>query len=217
MTPELALQIFGWLGSALLVFSVLQAKFLRFRVLNGVASVVLVAYNAALGVWPAVAMNGVLVIIDAYYIWKLTTDKREEKAFTFSPATSDPAAAAWFMARHGADVAVFHPELERQLSTGGARTSIVYHNDTAVGLVAFAGMSDVELLADYVIPSYRDYAPGTFVYSPAGPLAAAGVSKVHVDKPLPAVAGYLRQVGFSGSDVMTLSLLPKVVDDGRGA
>ena len=205
---NLALQVFGWIGSVLLVFSVLQSKFLRFRILNGVASLLLVAYNAALGVWPAVAMNIVLVVIDAYYIWKLTSDKRQAKAFTFTAATTDGAAADWFLTRHGADVATFHPGLAGRLAAGGVRTSVIYHEDAAVGLVAFSGAGDVELLADYVIPAYRDYAPGAFVYSPDGPLAAAGVHGVHVVNPLPAVADYLRRLGFAGDGTLALSLSP---------
>jgi len=203
---NLALQIFGWIGSGLLVFSVLQSKFWRFRVLNGIASLALAAYNAALGVWPAVAMNGVLVAVNAYFLWKLSRDKRQATAFTFSAATDDPAAAEWFLARNGTDVATFHPGLAARLAAGDVRTSVVYHDDAAIGLVAFAGDRDVELLADYATPSYRDYAPGAFVYSSTGPLAAAGVESVHVTDPLPAVSDYLRRVGFTGDGTLTLKI-----------
>ena len=51
------LDALGWAGSALLVYSLLQARVLRFRVLNLVASLVLVVFNALLGIWPMVAMN----------------------------------------------------------------------------------------------------------------------------------------------------------------
>ena len=51
------LDALGWAASALLVYSVMQARVLRFRVLNLVACVVLVVFNALLGIWPMVAMN----------------------------------------------------------------------------------------------------------------------------------------------------------------
>ena len=51
------LDALGWAGSALLIYSLLQARVLRFRVLNLVASLVLVLFNALLGIWPMVAMN----------------------------------------------------------------------------------------------------------------------------------------------------------------
>ena len=59
----LALQLLGWAGSALLVYSVLQTRILSLRILNGVASAVLAVFNAAIAVWPMVAMNLVLTAI----------------------------------------------------------------------------------------------------------------------------------------------------------
>ena len=54
------LDALGWAGSALLIFSLMQARVLRFRVLNLVACVILVIFNALLEIWPMVAMNVVL-------------------------------------------------------------------------------------------------------------------------------------------------------------
>jgi hypothetical protein len=62
------LEVFGWAGSTLLVFSLLQARMLRLRVLNLVASLALVAYNAMVPVWPMVGMNLVVAAIDVYFI-----------------------------------------------------------------------------------------------------------------------------------------------------
>ena len=41
------LDLFGWAGSALLILSLLQARVLRFRLLNLVAGLMLVVFNAA--------------------------------------------------------------------------------------------------------------------------------------------------------------------------
>ena len=49
------LEAIGWAGSALLVFSLLQARVLRFRTLNTIGCGVLIFFNAMLGVWPMVA------------------------------------------------------------------------------------------------------------------------------------------------------------------
>jgi hypothetical protein len=53
----LAVQVLGWVGSALLVYSVLQTRILRLRLFNGVASALLVIFNAAIAVWPMVALT----------------------------------------------------------------------------------------------------------------------------------------------------------------
>ena len=61
-------QALGWAGSALLVFSLLQARVLRFRVLNLIACVILIAFNASLQIWPMVAMNVVLAGINVWSV-----------------------------------------------------------------------------------------------------------------------------------------------------
>ena len=43
------LDVLGWAGSALLVFSVMQARVLRFRALNLLACVVLTVFNGLTG------------------------------------------------------------------------------------------------------------------------------------------------------------------------
>jgi presenilin-like A22 family membrane protease len=59
-----AVEILGWVGSALLVYSVLQTRILRLRLFNGVASALLVIFNAAIAVWPMVALNVTLTAIN---------------------------------------------------------------------------------------------------------------------------------------------------------
>jgi hypothetical protein len=62
----LAVEILGWVGSALLVYSVLQTRILRLRLFNGVASALLVIFNAAIAVWPTVALNVTLTAINVF-------------------------------------------------------------------------------------------------------------------------------------------------------
>ena len=65
------LDALGWGGSALLIFSLLQARVLRFRVLNLVSCLVLTVFNGLLEIWPMVAMNVVLCLINLWFIVKL--------------------------------------------------------------------------------------------------------------------------------------------------
>lgn len=75
---------FGWLGSAVLVFSLLQARMLRLRVINLLASIMLIVYNALVSTWPMVGMNGAVALIDLYFIAVIyrgyTADKRRSNA-----------------------------------------------------------------------------------------------------------------------------------------
>jgi len=198
-TAQTVLFVFGWIASALLVVSVLQTKFLRFRIVNSIASLLLVIYNACLGVWPQVAMNAALVIINIVFIVRSTRSQRESTAFTFAvePATSE--LVGWFLARHGEDVATFHPKLATQLDTDGAQAAVLFHEDEAMGLTAFCpdGQGGTQLLADYVVPRFRDFAPGEFVFSAAGPLRQAGATSIWISDPTESMQSYLTTMGFT--------------------
>ena len=79
------LEVLGWAGTGILVVSLVQGRMLRLRWMNLLACILLVGYNAALSVWPMVAMNGIVALINIYYIVTLSRRGRHN--------TTDPVAA----------------------------------------------------------------------------------------------------------------------------
>ncbi len=75
------LDALGWAGSALLIYSLMQARVLRFRVLNLAACVILTVFNAILAIWPMVAMNLVLCAINLWFIRKLVSEPPRRTAY----------------------------------------------------------------------------------------------------------------------------------------
>jgi hypothetical protein len=74
------IEIVGWAGSVLLVVSLLQSGMMRLRLLNLIAAIVLVGYNAAVETWPMVGMNAAVAIIDIWYIIRLRADAKSINA-----------------------------------------------------------------------------------------------------------------------------------------
>lgn len=58
----------GWIGSALLVVSILQSNLARLRWLSLTAAVVLTVYNGVIGIWPMIAMNIAVALINVIYL-----------------------------------------------------------------------------------------------------------------------------------------------------
>ena len=92
----------GWFGSALLVFSLLQARILRLRILNTVACAILVVFNAAIEVWPMVAMNIVLGAINLFFIVRMLRERGDEQAYAVLPVRRDDAYLHHFLSVHRA-------------------------------------------------------------------------------------------------------------------
>ena len=103
------LDVLGWGGSALLVYSLLQTSVLRLRVLNAIACLILIVFNWALEVWPMVGMNTVLVVINVYYVVKLVRERHDQSAFEVLAVSPTDEYLRHTLRVHGADILRFNP------------------------------------------------------------------------------------------------------------
>ena len=170
----------GWVGSALLVYSLLQARVLRFRVLNLVASLVLVVFNALISVWPMVAMNLVLAGINVWFIRKLVHDRHDDTAYEVLEVGPGDAYLQHVLRVHGEDIRRFFPAFPGTAPAEGRSAFLVQRGDETVGVVlvcdAGGGVAQVEL--DYATLRYRDFTPGEFVYRRSGLFRDRGFHQV---------------------------------------
>lgn len=184
----------GWFGSALLVFSLLQARILRLRVLNTVACVILVVFNALVGVWPMVAMNVVLAAINLWFIVRMLAERRHDDAYAVLEVPEDDTYLAHFLAVHRDDIARFFPGWV----AGTGRTAyLVQHGDETAGAVVVrdAGDGTAQVELDYVTPRFRDLAPGEFVFRRSGLFRGRGFERVLTAPGM--VEPYYARLGFA--------------------
>ena len=189
------LDILGWGGSALLVFSLLQASVLRLRTLNLVACVILLVFNAMIGVWPMVGMNAVLAAINVWFIVKLLRERHDDAAFTVVEVGPADEYLRHVLRVHGADILRFQPDLVWDPSSERGHAFVVLKDDETVGVVLVEADGTVaRVQLDYVTPRYRDFSPGEFVWRRSGLLREHGFARVVT--PPGMVAPYYDRLGF---------------------
>lgn len=190
------LELAGWAGSALLVWSLLQTRVLRLRALNLIGSLVLIGYNGAVRVWPMVGLNAVLAVINLYYLRQLMATRHDERAYEVVEVHPGDAFLAHTLRVHAADIARFNPDFRRTAPTAGQSAFLVVRGDQVVGVVlahdAGDGLAQVDL--DYVTPRFRDLTPGEFVYRRSRLFLDRGFHRVVT--PAGMVAPYYHRLGF---------------------
>lgn len=194
------LDALGWAGSALLVYSVMQARVLRFRVLNLLACVILTVFNALLLIWPMVAMNVVLSAINLWFIRSLVGHRHDADAFSVVEVGPNDEFLRHVLRIHQADMLKHQPDLLWDGAAEGRRAYLVMREDETVGVVLAHEEADgvLQIELDYVTPRYRDFSPGEFVWRRSALLQGQGLRKIVT--PPGMVAPYYANVGFRRED-----------------
>ncbi len=192
---DLWLDLLGWGGSALLVFSLLQARVLRFRTLNLLACVILVGFNAAIAVWPMVAMNIVLAAINIWFIVRLLRERHDEAAFEVLEVAPGDEYLRHVLRVHGADILRFQPDLVWDPADERGLAFMVLRGDETIGVVLLHDDGEVaRVQLDYVTPRFRDHSPGEFVWRRSGLLHERGFRRVVTSPAM--VNAYYDRLGF---------------------
>ena len=105
----LAVEVLGWVGSALLVYSLLQTRILRLRLVNGVASALLVIFNAAIAVWPTVGLNVTLTAINVFSMVRLLRGRHDSRTFEVVEISPNVAYLKHLLHEFDADIQHYNP------------------------------------------------------------------------------------------------------------
>lgn len=133
MTSTALLTAIGWGGSALVVLSLLQTRVRRLRWLNLTGAVVLAGYNLALAVWPMVALNVVVAVVNAVQLVRLLGSRRDERTYQVVPVVADDAFLSDLVRTHRADTTRGAADLDGPRT--GDLAAVVLDGDRVVGVL----------------------------------------------------------------------------------
>lgn len=188
----------GWAGSALLIVSLLQTRVLRLRVLNTVAAVALVLFNALIEVWPMVAMNVAIIAINTVQIVRLRTAAHAE-GYTLLEVDPRDEYLRHVMRVHEGDIRRYYPEFVFDPAAQTGTAVLILRGDETAGVVLLKDSNEpgtAQLTLDYVMPRYRDFTPAEYVYDRSGWFAERGYERVVAPTGLVTDDPYLVRLGF---------------------
>lgn len=209
MSGDLALEILGYVASALIAISLMMRSIIRLRWINLVGSVCFTIYGVLIDAYPVAAVNLVIVMINVYFLVKM---RRSNEAFAVIEMGPESAYLREFLSFHAADIESFQPGFafaERP----GRRIFVVLRDLVPAGVVvtepgAEPGRAWVSL--DYVTPAYRDFKIGDYLFNRRRDLfRGAGFDRLETAAGTTAHARYLQRVGFDRrGETFLLDLVP---------
>ena len=194
MDTQTFYEILGYIASGLVALSLTMKRILYLRVVNLIGAIVFTVYGAMIGAYPIVIVNGLITLINLYYLYQMliTTEY-----FRLLELTPDDRYLYEFLDFYAGDIAQYTPNFEHKPQDNEI-VLLVLRNMVASGvLIGYQEGDTFHIALDYVTPGYRDFKSGQFIFRDSRDLfAAREISKLVTVGRRPVHEDYLQRVGF---------------------
>ena len=194
------LEFVGYLGSALVIVSMLMTSIVKLRIVNTVGSVIFCAYAFCIRSYPTAAMQICLIIINVVNLFRLKNPRKNYSAVSLS---KDDKYLSYFISEYASDIKKFFPEFS--VPSGDDSVLMLTCSALPVGIVVFTENENapegegrtLELKIDYTTPQYRDCSAGKFLLEY---LKKEGVSHLKTKTDNSEHKKYLKKLGYTQSE-----------------
>jgi len=196
MDTAMLIEIYGYIGSALVVISMLMSSVVKLRVINVAGSIISGTYALIIGSFPLALMNICLIVINVYNLYKLL---KTEQKYDFVEGTSIDTLIGYFLEHYKQDIQTYFPSFDsKNADIDRAYVVCCDGNPAGVLLGKDLGNGIVDVVLDYSTPAYRDCSVGAYAYSK---LQTKGVKKLQfAQNAAEAHTAYLAKMGFAKED-----------------
>lgn len=189
------IQIIGYIASVIIALSMTMNSIVKFRWINLVGAATMSTYGFVFGAIPVGVLNAFIVSVDIYYLIKIYSKK---ESFEILEVRPENRYLIRFLEFHNTDIQNHFPGFSYQpeLNT----VSFFIMRDMLVAGVFLAHKEDDDTLRvglDYVIPKYRDFKNGKYIYFRLkNRFTQLGIKKIVADGNSKTYSIYLRKQGF---------------------
>jgi hypothetical protein len=185
----------GYAASVIIALSMTMNSIVKFRWINLIGAFTFATYGILIGAFPVGALNGFIVVVDIYYLAKIYSKKH---LFDILEIREDNKYLIKFLDYYNDDIQKFLPDFEYNPSMNSV-SFFVLRNTAVAGIFLAHRENNNELKVglDYVVPEYRDFKNGKFVYNRLKDyFIKEGYQKVVAESGSRKHTNYLKKVGF---------------------
>lgn len=191
MDTKLIIELVGYLGSALVVISMLMTSVVKLRVVNTVGSAIFMGYALVIGSYPTALMNLFLIGINVYQLIRLFKD---QKQYDLIETGLNDGYVRYFLDRQSADIREWFPGFSAQgLEDATVWLVCCIHQPASLFIGRQTGPDTMDILLDYAAPIYRDTSAGRYLYNR---LKQKGFRTLTFKGSAPGHVAYMEKTGF---------------------
>lgn len=188
------LEVFGYIGTALVLLSMMMTSVVKLRIYNILGSFISMTYAFLCNTWPVVLLNLGLIIIN---IWQLLRLNKHKVVFAYLTADASDKSLKYFLDYYKDDIRKFFPEYEG-VNPKNAEVHMVYAEGEPAGIMIGTREKDeLTVQLDYSTPKYRDCSVARFLFPE---LSKSGISRLVTAEGVPGHNQYLTKMGFEKQD-----------------
>ena len=188
MNKELLIELFGYLGSFLVLISFLTTSLVKLRVINTIGSLIFMIYALIIHSYPTALMNGFLIIINIHHIVK---ESQIDKEYDIIDVDQREKTYVYFFELYLKDIRKYYPDTD--FNRADCAWMIV-NQGRPVGLsLGKRNGEQLELLMDYTIENYRDFSIADKLYDH---LKASGIKTIIFNAPQKNYQNYLKRFDY---------------------
>ena len=195
MNTYVIIEAIGYTGSALVLVSFLMVSVVKLRIVNTIGSLIFTTYALIIHSYPTAIMNICLVLINIYYLVKMSNTKENSRAYDLVRVSPEDSMLKYTIDRASSDIQKIFPGISMDFSK--ADTAYMICHDGAPAAVFVGTMTNegqLDILLDYSMPEYRDFSTGRFLFSK---LPAEGVKVLTYSGPDEHHREYLNKNNFT--------------------
>jgi len=198
METNLVYEIIGYAASVLVAVSLMMSAIVKLRIVNMIGAFTFAIYGVLIGSIPVAAMNGFIVLINIYFLVKIYRDR---EFFQLLRVNSGSEYLNAFLNFHKKSIQTYQPGFT--VDEDHNFSLFILRDMIPAGLL-LGNLNEngvLNLGLDYVIPNYRDFKIGNYLFNDkVHYFKQQGVQKITSPEGNEDHNRYLEKVGFSRSN-----------------
>ena len=159
----MTVELIGYIGSALVLVSMLMTSVVRLRIINLTGSVIFAVYALIIQSYPTALMNIALAGINIFYLFRIF---KEQKIYDAVKTDKNDGYFSYLLARYHDDILSCFPDASIDGTDADVAYLICCDSDPAcLFLGRKIASGKLEVILDYATPVYRDASAGRFLYN----------------------------------------------------